>query len=539
MSGRGPSRVIWTEEQQARTVALNVSARWITILLEIGLGFVMLPFNTRYLGPADYGLWMLAASIVSYFPVLDLGYGASIDRFVAFYRARRDPRAINEVASTLFCVFTAIGIVAFAIVVLVAVNVGTFFNVSPAQARTGQLLMLMVGFQFTAGLPFAVYGGVVNGFQRTYLNGIAGAAISLAVALVNVIVLLMGGGLVTLVAAMTATRMAGYLAYRLNAYRTFPLLRVRPSLFRRERLREVTGFSVFMLVQNTANKLNYATDPMVIAAFLTTGSVAVWTVAQRLADMVLRLTNQLNEVLFPVVVDCDSAQRTDRLRDVLVQGTRLSLALVLPAAGALALLAPQIVVAWTGPVYRDAAVLLQVLVAVVFVRVATNTASTVLRGAGHHRLLSLSNLAAAGVNLLLSIVLIGIDGLRGVAIATLIPVTARGAAILVPVACRRVGISPQRFFVEAIWPAAWPAVISLGPLALFRDAVPVSLLACAAICAGVGVLYLGLFGGLAIRGDDRRRYVNKIRTLLPQRPVAPRVPVLAAAPTDLPRRVAQ
>ena len=64
----------------------------ITIIVELGLGFVMLPFNTRYLGPADYGLWMLAASIVSYFPVLDLGYAASMDRFVAFYRARRDPQ---------------------------------------------------------------------------------------------------------------------------------------------------------------------------------------------------------------------------------------------------------------------------------------------------------------------------------------------------------------------------------------------------------------------------------------------------------------
>lgn len=534
-SARAP-RVVWTEEHQARTVALNVTARWITIVVELALGFLMLPFNTRYLGPADYGLWMLAASIVSYFPVLDLGYAASIDRFVAFYRARRDAQAINEVASTLFCVFAAIGVVAFAIVVVVASQVGTFFNVSADQAETGGLVMLLVGLQFTAGLPFAAYGGVVNGFQRTYLNGIVGAAVALAVAVVNVTVLLMGGGLVTLVACMTATRMLGYLAYRLNAYRVFPLLRVRASLFRRERLREVTGFSVYMLVQNIANKVNYATDPMVIAAFLTTGSVAVWTVAQRLADMVLRLTNQLNEVLFPVVVDCDSAQRNDRLRDVLVQGTRISLALALPVAGTLALLAPQVVVAWTGPVYRGAAVLLQVLAAVVLVRVGTNTASTILRGAGHHKLLAVSNVAAAALNLALSIVLIRFQGLQGVAIATLIPITARGAAILIPVACRRVGLSLGRFAMDAAWPAIWPALISLGGLAAFRDSVATSLLACAVAGAIVGIVYLALFAGLAIRGDDRRRYIAKLTALRPRRVVARPVPVLATGPTELPRR---
>ncbi len=537
MSGEA-SRVIWTEEHQTKTVALNVSARWITIIVELGLGFVMLPFNTRYLGPADYGLWMLAASIVSYFPVLDLGYAASMDRFVAFYRARRDPRAINEIASTLFCVFGAIGLVAFSIVALVAWNVGTFFNVSPAQARAGEAVMLLVGVQFTAGLPFAAYGSVVNGFQRTYLNGIVGAVVALAVAVVNVSVLVAGGGLVTLVAAMTATRMAGYLAYRLNAYRVFPLLRVRPSFFRRERLREVTGFSVYMLVQNAANKVNYATDPMVIATFLTTGSVAVWTVAQRLADMVLRLTNQLNEVLFPVVVDCDSAQRDDRLRDLLVQGTRLSLALALPVSGTLVLLAPQVVVAWTGPTYQAAAVLLQVLAAVVLVRVGTNTASTVLRGGGHHRLLAWSNLAAAAINLVLSVILIRLEGLPGVAVATLIPVVARGATILVPVACRRVGISLRRFVFEAIWPAVWPGVVSLGALALVRERIPVSLVACAAAGVFVAALYLGLFFLVAIRGDDRRRYAAKVRLLLPTRPPRP-ISVLATAPTEVPPGVTQ
>ena len=40
------------------------------------LGLVMLPFNAHHLGASEYGLWMLAASMVAYFPVLDLGFGA-------------------------------------------------------------------------------------------------------------------------------------------------------------------------------------------------------------------------------------------------------------------------------------------------------------------------------------------------------------------------------------------------------------------------------------------------------------------------------
>jgi O-antigen/teichoic acid export membrane protein len=510
---RAAERVVWSEAHQSRTVALNVSARWITIVVELVLGFVMLPFNTRYLGAEDYGLWMLAASIVAYFPVLDLGYAGAMDRFIAHYRAKREAQAINEIASTLFFVFAAIGAVAFGIVTIVALNVGTLFSLSDGQATSGRIVMLLVGLQFTLGLPFAAFGGLVNGFQRTYLNGIVGTAVAIAVALVNVLVLVAGGGLVELVAAMTATRLLGYVAYRMNGYRVFPLLRIRPSYFRRARLREITGFSVYILIQTAANKVNYATDPVVIAAFVSTGAVAVWTVAQRLADMVMRLTNQLNEVLFPVVVACDSTRQDGRLRELLIQGTKISLALSAPVAGALALLAEPVVLGWTGPVFADSAVLVQFLAAVVLIRVASATADTVLKGAGHHRLLAWSNTGAAFANITLSVILVQTHGLPGVAVATLIPTGVRAVLVLIPVACARVGVPVHVFLVRAIWPAVWPAVIALGFLAAARGEVAPSLTQVALYGIATGLIYLLLFVGLALGRQDRRRYVTKLRSI--------------------------
>lgn len=514
MNGAAHSAVRWQEDHQARTVALNVTGRYVTIGSQLLLGLVMLPFNIRHLGADDYGLWMLAASFVAYFPVLDLGYGVAMERFVAHYRTRRDAAAISEIASTLVFLFAGIGLVALAGVALVAWNMGAWFDLDPARARTGGGVLLLVAAQFAFGLPFAIYGAVVNGFQRQYLNAGVAAAVAVAVAGVNVAVVLGGGSLLQLVAAMTATRMIGYLAYRMNAYRVFPPLRTRPSLVRLSRLREVSRFSIYMLIQDLSVKANYAADPIVIAAVLSTGAVAVWTVAQRLADVVLQLTNQLNYVLFPIVVDADTAQRDERLRDLLVQGTRLSLATTLPVAGALALLAHPVVVGWTGPEFAAAAVLVQVLGLVVIVRVGTWTASTVLQGAGRHRLLSLTNLGAAAANIGLSIALVRTYGLTGVAFATLVPVVLRAMTIVVPVACARVGLPVARFAVTAVWPAAWPAAITLGALALVRDAAGSSLWQAVLLGAAAGLVYAGLFLGIAIGRSDRHRYLGKLRTMI-------------------------
>ncbi len=511
LTGRG---VNWQEDHQARTVAMNVGGRYVTLAIELLLGIVMLPVNTRHLGQSDYGLWMLAASIVAYFPVFELGYAAAMERFVAHYRTQRDAAAINELASTLVFVFATFGLTAFAVVAVGAWHLDSWFNLTPAQARTGGIVLLLVAGQFALGLPFAIFGAVVNGFQRTILNSIVGTAVALAVAAVNVSVVLAGGGLVTLVGLMTATRMLGYAAYRLNAYRVFPMLQIRPSLFRLARLREVTGFSVYMLLQDVSNRLNYATDPMVIAAFLSTGAVAIWTVAQRLADVVMQLTNQLNEVLFPIVVDCDSGQRDDRLREVLVQGTRISLASAVPLAGTLALLAGPVIIAWTGPAFSAAIVIVQILALTVLVRVGSATAGIVLRGAGHHRLLAVSNLVAALANIGLSILLIRTRGLPGVAFATLLVVTVRAVAVLIPVACVRVQLSLWRFVATAVWPAVWPALLVLGPFAFVRESLGGgSLLRVLVNGATVCLLYVVVFISVAIGRQDRSRYLGKLRSI--------------------------
>jgi len=503
----------WHESHQTRTVAFNVAGRYFALAVELVLGLVMLPFNAHHLGASEYGLWMLAASIVAYFPVLDLGYGAAMERFVAHYRSQRDGEAIKEIASTLVFVFSLIGVVAFAVMAVIALNLGRMFNLPPDQARTGALVLLCVAAQFAIGLPFAIFGGIVNGFQRTYLNAVVGSVVAIAVAIVNLSVLVSGGTLVQLVAAMMLTRLVGYIAYRLNAYRVFPLLRIRPSLFSMTRLREVSRFSVYMLLQDASVKMNYATDPIVIAATVSTGGVAVWTVAQRLADVVLQLTNQLNYVIFPIIVDCDTAQRNDRLRELLVLWTRLSIATTLPVAGALAILAHPVVIGWTGHEYAAAAVLVQILACVVLVRVGSWTASTVLAGAGHHRLLAISNIVGAIINVGLSIWFIRLLGLPGVALATLIPVTVRAIGIIIPVACRRVGISLTRFAATAVWPAVWPACITLSLLFSVRSLGAGSLGHAVLLGGAFGLIYAVIFLGVAVNRADRDRYLGKLRSI--------------------------
>jgi len=218
-------------------------------------------------------------------------------------------------------------------------------------------------------------------------------------------------------------------------------------------------------------------------------------------------------VLFPIVVGADTSRRNDRLAEVLVQGTRLSLATILPVAGSLALLADSVVLGWTGPRYAAASVIVKILAIVVLVRVGSWAANTVLLGAGSHQLVATSNAISAAINIALSVLFIRWWGLPGVAIATLLPVTARAVLVVIPVACARVGMSLRAFFATAVWPAVWPALVVLAGLAIVRNPASTSLFYALLEGAIGGLIYAILFVGVAVGPRDRTRYLGKLRNL--------------------------
>jgi len=499
-------------------VARNVSTRYVAIFIDGIIGLVLLPFNVSHLGTAAYGLWALTSSVTWFFGVLDLGYGGALVKFIAQYRAWRDRDALNEILSTIGIVFGGLGVLAFLVTALVAWRIDSLFHLDPGQARTAQYVLLTVGVYLSLRFPLAIFGAVVYGFQRYYRNNAVSIAQSLIVAAVNVAILSAGYGLVALVASITAVRLLALGLFVLNAYRTFPGLHIGPSLFRRARLREVTGFSIYMAVLDWSAKLNYSSDNIVIGAMMDTTAIAVYTVGLRISQVAQQVTNQLNDALFPNVVDSDAAQRHDRLQMILLHGTKLSLALAAPLCLGVIVLADSLIARWVGPRFAATVRPAQILLMVVLVRITTASANLILKGAGQHKLLTYTNATTAVLNVSLSVLLIRPLGLAGVALGTLIPVTLSAAFVLYPAACRRVGLPVSRPLTQSVWPALWPAMIMIAFLRIGPE--PATLLEVALRLGAGGLLYTGLFLGVAIGRTERRLYWTRLRGLVVRRPQA-------------------
>jgi O-antigen/teichoic acid export membrane protein len=505
------------DESAFLTFARNVSTRYLAIAANVLIGLVVLPLNVRYLGASAYGLWMLTASVAAYFSVLELGYGSAVVKFVAEYRARKDPRALNEILSTLFTVFTIMGVIVYAIAVIVAVFMPRIFNLDPGQVNTGRVVLLIIAANVSLHFICSVYGGVVNGFQLYYVNNVIGTVTAMVAAAVNVLVLWLGYGLMELVAATTLVRMAPYYLYRRNARRAFPQLALRFRSFKRERLQEVTGFSIYLAIIDWSSRLNYAVDSFTIGIFLNTAAVGVYSVGLRLSEALFRITNQLQVFLFPVVVHRAVEGRVDDKRQLLVRATRFQLAIAIALCGSVAAGADVLIRTWIGPGFDNGVVSAQLLCGIVILRAWMAVPGTVLKGSGRHQFVAKVSAASAVANVLLSVVLVNLMGIVGVALGTLVPVALIAVFGIFPAACREVDLSVIEGFRRVVWPAVWPALFVMAAIAYTRHAIPLRLVAVLAHLAVGALVYTATFFAFGLDREERQWFTRKLTELWKRR----------------------
>jgi O-antigen/teichoic acid export membrane protein len=511
------------EDRRLLMFVRNISSRYLIIVISAGVSLLLVPFNLQYLGTAAYGLWMLTASITTYFSVLELGYGSATVKYVAEYRARGDSRALNEIASTTFFLFSALGLACYGLAIGIAMAMPGLFELEAGQARTGQIILLIIAVNVALHFVFAVFGGVVNGFERNYRNAVPAIVSSLVAAGANVAVLLLGYGLVELVAVTTAIRIAPYWWYRRNAYLAFPELRISPACVRRDRLRELTGFSAYLAIIDWSARLTYTSALVIVGALLSTTAVAIYSIGAKLTDAMVHVTSQLHTLLFPVMVNKTVQGTTDDQRRLLVRAARFQLAVAIALAGTTAAVADVLIPAW---VERGAPVdglaqsipVLQVLAVVVVLRTWMAIPTTLLKATGHHREVARMSAVSAVASVLLSLWLVQTVGLIGAALGTAVPAAVLAMAIIFPRACQATRLGVWSGYRQIVWPAVWPIVPVVIGLTLTRHLVPPHLMLVLGHLGLGALVYFALFVGVGLDRKERRWMWSAVAAVRQGRP---------------------
>ena len=486
----------------------GTATKYVLLAVNIVLGIFLMPYTVRHLGTAEYGLWMLVGSMTAYFQLLDLGYGNGIVRYVADADARGDTTLVNQILSTFVVVYAALGVAAaVAVGAMIVWVVPNFPKLQPSQISLARFVLAVIGVRIALGFPMTVFGAATTARQRFALNNTVATVIALVNGASTFLLLYLGYRVRAVVTASTITSIAGYAAYAWTAKIAFPELRLRASSFRASLVRDVTTFSLYIFLIDIAIQIGFNLDNVVVGAALGTTAVAIYAVTLRLADAQRQMSHQFNTLMFPVIVRYAGANDPAALRQMLTEGTRLSLTLVCGVTVCLMGFAGPLIARWMGPGFEGSVMPLQVLAVTGVVLVGLAPLGNILMGTGRHRLVAFASLSEALANLALSVILVRRFGLLGVAVGTAIPVFIANLFVITPAACRQTGVGVFEFARSvAVAPLVGTLLAALWGSVLRAALPPESLPLILGEGAMVGVVYFVAVWTLGFNHAVRERY---------------------------------
>jgi O-antigen/teichoic acid export membrane protein len=459
---------------RATRILRNIVTNWLGFVIGAVITLLLTPMLLHGLGATRYGIWILTSSIVGYYGILDLGFRAGLTQHLTRYLAIREYGAASEYLSSSVAAFGGLACLLAVLSVTGAFVAPHIFNIPPELAREAFWCILIIGlgssvqyalFPFAAIFPAAERFDIANyiGISTRLLTG-AGLLISLK----------LGYGLVGASAATFIANLIDYLLRWQISRRMVRELRFSRHSIVLSRLRDIFSFGVWnFLISLNAYAYQHVPN-IIVATFLRLPAVGQYSLATGLIQQISALLSPIGQVMYPAATAMHAQSDYDGLKRLYHDGTRLLMLVMLSVVLIGGFWAKDFYRLWigeqylSGQPYHSVALLLQVLLLSTITSYTANIGIQILIGAGRVRIMAIALICGSALSLAMSVGLVQVCGLLGIAIAVVISSTIIDL-IVVPVMVQRVlGLSATEWMRKACVRPILVCVVDIALLSVIR-----------------------------------------------------------------------
>lgn len=455
-----------TSGRLVRNTVVNGAANAVGALVTA----VLTPYLLHRLGPQEFGLWLLALGVTftnGYLNLADLGFGEATVKQVAEARAAGDRGAawvtdrVSIVASSTMAVFVVLGLVLGGALAVAAPIVVGVFDVSASLTSTARVLFALMALEIVIELPAAALRAVVEGSQDHARLRLIDAAGRLAWGALAVAVVASGRGVVGLACASLGVAVVRALLTWRAARAAQPGLRVSPRLVRRATVRETTAYGSFVGGLRVLSVVYGQMDRVILGVVAGVAAVAAYEVVFRVQSLAVLVLTLVSPIVMPAAAYNAARADTRRQRELYLRGTRYGSAVAVPVIVSAMLFAEPLLRAWVGAEYAHLAGTARLFLVFSLLATANQVGIPMLIGQGRVRSVLALQTLGVGVNLAVSVALVGRYGVKGVVAGTV----AGGAVVWLPylrVLLAAFGASSAEWFTRCVRPLVVPTAVQVA-----------------------------------------------------------------------------
>jgi O-antigen/teichoic acid export membrane protein len=318
------------------------------------MSFVSVPLTVHYLGAERYGVWLTISSLMLWVALTDFGLAGNALVNVLSETVGNDDRvsARHYTASAFWALITialVIGMVFMAAFHFIPWR--AVFRLSDATSTQElESTCALVLTLFVINLPLSLLRSLYNAHQDGYLANIWGIASGVVSLLGLIVVTHFHGGLPQLVVAISGVPALVLLANAYHAFvRRYPWLAPAPSAVRWTCIRRLLKLGGKYMIMQLAALGIYQSQAMIITQMLGPSKVVIFVVAYKVMALPVDLAYMGTVPFISAFGEAKARRDWNWIKRAFKNGTFASVALGMPLAAALALVAKPLILIWAGP----------------------------------------------------------------------------------------------------------------------------------------------------------------------------------------------
>lgn len=389
------------------------------------IGLLYTPFLLRMLGKSEYGLYSLAASVIAYLTVLDLGFGNAIVRYTAKFRAEGKKEEQYEMFGMFFILYLFISLIAFIIAMFLVWNVNSIFdaNMTLKEVSRMRTILLLMAFNLAFTFPMSIWGSIITAYEDFVFQKLINITRTILNPIVMIILLYFGYKAIALVIVTTTFNI---LTLSINYLYCKRKLKVKLYFkkFNWKFLKEVSIYSFWIFLNAIMDRIYWSSGQFILGIYKGTASVAVYAVAIQLKDMFFMFSTAISSVFLPRITSMITKGASEQeISNLFIKTGRIQYLIMAFILTSFILFGQSFIHLWAGPSYQEAYKIALLFFIPVTVPLIQNLGITILMARNQMKFRCVSYVIIAIGSLFLSVPLAKSYGGIGCAIATALALT--------------------------------------------------------------------------------------------------------------------
>lgn len=395
---------------------------YVVLALQNLVGLIYTPFMLRMMGKSEYGMYSIAASIVAYLAVLDLGFGNAIVRYTAKYRAEGKKEEQYRMFGMFFLIYCVIGLITLLAGGILYFNIEKFFEYSMSEMELykTKIILILMAFNLAISFPFSLFGSIITAYEQFIFQKIVVIARIILNTITMIVLLTLGYKAITMVVVATIFNI---LTLVCNFFYCKKSLKIKLIFggFQWKFLREVSVFSLWIFTTVIMDRVYWSSGQFILGAYVGTAAVAVYAVAIQLQHIYMGTSLAISGVFLPkVTAMVVNGNDYKAVSDLFVKVGRVQYCLIALILFGFFLFGRSFITLWAGLGYGDAYIIAMIFFVPFTIDLIQNIGIVILQARNQMKFRSLLGLFAAivsfGLQLLLAKKYGGIGCAFGVAI---------------------------------------------------------------------------------------------------------------------------